>query len=41
MTFMERVGPVVDETIRSLAKTKFVQDPVAGLKASNPLTRSC
>ena len=31
---MERVAPVVDETIRALAKTKFVQDPVAGLKYS-------
>jgi hypothetical protein len=34
MTFMERVAPVVDETIHALAKTKFVQDPVAGLKYS-------
>src|SRR5215469_17290868 len=34
MTFMERVAPVVDETIRALAKTKFVQDPVGGLKYS-------
>jgi hypothetical protein len=34
MTFMERVAPVVDETIRALARTKFVQDPVAGLKYS-------
>jgi hypothetical protein len=34
MTFMERVAPVVDETINALAKTKFVQDPVAGLKYS-------
>jgi len=31
---MERVAPVVDETIRTLAKTKFVQDPVAGTKYS-------
>src|SRR5215831_16124995 len=31
---MERVAPVVDETIRVLAKTKFIQDPVAGLKYS-------
>jgi hypothetical protein len=30
MTFMERVTPVVDDTIKALAKTKFVQDPVAG-----------
>jgi hypothetical protein len=34
MSFMERVAPVVDETIRALAKTKFVQDPIAGLKYS-------
>jgi hypothetical protein len=34
MTFMERVTPVVDETIRSLAKKKFLQDPIAGLKYS-------
>jgi hypothetical protein len=34
MSFMERVVPVVDETIRALAKTKFVPDPVAGLKYS-------
>jgi hypothetical protein len=30
MTFMERVSPVVDETIRALSKTKFIEDPVAG-----------
>ena len=34
MSFMERVAPVVDETIRALAKTKFVPDPVARLKYS-------
>jgi hypothetical protein len=34
MSFMERVAPVVDETICALAKTKFVQDPIAGLKYS-------
>ena len=34
MIFMERVAPVVDDTVRALAKTKFVQDPVAGLKYS-------
>ena len=27
---MERVTPVIDETIRTLAKTKFINDPVAG-----------
>jgi hypothetical protein len=32
--FMERVAPVVDETIRALAKTKFVEDLVAGVKYS-------
>jgi len=31
---MERVTPVVDDTIKALAKTKFVQDPVAGTKYS-------
>jgi len=30
MTFMERVSPVVDETIRALSKKKFIEDPVAG-----------
>ena len=34
MSFMERVTPVVDDTIKALAKTKFVQDPVAGTKYS-------
>ncbi len=29
-TFMERVVPVVDETIRALARTKFIEDPIAG-----------
>jgi hypothetical protein len=33
-TFMERVTPVVDETIRALARTKFIEDPVAGSKHS-------
>lgn len=28
--FMERVAPVVDETIAALAKTRFVEDPIAG-----------
>jgi hypothetical protein len=28
--FMERVRPVVDETIGALARTKFVSDPIAG-----------
>ena len=34
MSFMERVAPVVDETIRALAKKKFVQDPVGGMQYS-------
>jgi len=34
MSFMERVAPVVDETIGALAKTKFASDPVAGVKYS-------
>ncbi len=33
-TFMERVTPVVDETIRGLARRKFVLDPIAGAKYS-------
>jgi len=34
MSFMERVSPIVDTTIRTLAKTKFVIDPIAGPKYS-------
>jgi hypothetical protein len=34
MGFIDRVTPVVDETIRILAKTKFVEDPIAGKKYS-------
>jgi hypothetical protein len=34
MTFMERVCPVVDDTIHALSKTKFVEDPVAGVRYS-------
>ena len=34
MTFMERVCPVVDDTIRALSKTKFIEDPVAGMRYS-------
>jgi hypothetical protein len=34
MTFMERVVPVVDETIRALSKVKFVEDPIAGIRYS-------
>lgn len=33
-TFMERVSPVVDATIRSLALKKFILDPVAGPRYS-------
>jgi hypothetical protein len=28
--FMDRVMPVIDETIRALAKSRFIDDPVAG-----------
>jgi hypothetical protein len=35
MGFMDRVSPIVDETIRILAKTKFVEDPIAGVKYSH------
>lgn len=31
---MERVAPVVDETIRALAKVRFVEDPIAGVRYS-------
>jgi len=31
---MERVCPIVDETIQALARTKFIEDPVAGSKHS-------
>ncbi|MEC9369533.1 MAG: hypothetical protein VX871_12675 [Pseudomonadota bacterium] len=34
MAFMERVAPVVDATIDALAKTRFVEDPIAGTKFS-------
>ena len=32
--FMERVAPVVDATIAALARTRFIEDPVAGVKYS-------
>jgi hypothetical protein len=32
--FMERVAPVVDETISALASVRFVEDPIAGVKYS-------
>src|SRR6266567_8326259 len=31
---MERVVPVVDETIAALAKKRFIEDPIAGVKYS-------
>jgi hypothetical protein len=34
MTFMERVAPVVDETIQALGKKLFVADPIAGVRYS-------
>lgn len=34
MAFMDRISPVVDETISALAKTKFIEDPIAGVKYS-------
>src|ERR1700704_2901458 len=34
MSFMERVCPVVDDTIRALSKAKFIEDPVAGVRYS-------
>jgi hypothetical protein len=32
--FMERVVPVVDDTIAALARTRFTEDPIAGVKYS-------
>ena len=34
MEFMERIIPVVDETIRTLAAVRFVEDPIAGVRYS-------
>src|SRR5262245_11200425 len=34
MTFMERVAPVVDETIAALSRKAFVEDPIAGARYS-------
>jgi hypothetical protein len=34
MTFMERVTPVVDDTIAALSHVKFVEDPIAGTRYS-------
>jgi hypothetical protein len=34
MSFMERVTPVIDQTIAKLSKTKFKTDPIAGTKYS-------
>jgi hypothetical protein len=33
-TFMERVAPIVDATITALSQTRFIEDPVAGVKYS-------
>jgi hypothetical protein len=32
MGFMERVTPIVDQTIKALAKVDFVPDPIAGAR---------
>jgi hypothetical protein len=32
--FMDRVTPMIDETIRSLASKKFIEDPIAGPRHS-------
>lgn len=34
MTFMERMAPVVDDTIRALSNVRFMEDPIAGVKHS-------
>jgi hypothetical protein len=32
--FMDRVAPVIDATIQSLARRKFIEDPIAGSRHS-------
>ncbi len=34
MTFMERVAPIVDDTIAALSRVTFVEDPIAGVRYS-------
>jgi N6-adenosine-specific RNA methylase IME4 len=34
MTFMERVAPIVDDTIAALSGVRFVEDPIAGVRYS-------
>src|SRR5215207_5098717 len=34
MTFIERIAPVVDSTIATLARTDLTEDPIAGTKYS-------
>jgi hypothetical protein len=34
MEFLERVAPIVDETISALASARFVEDPIAGARYS-------
>jgi hypothetical protein len=34
MEFMEHITPIVDETIRTLAAVRFVEDPIAGVRYS-------
>jgi hypothetical protein len=34
VSFMERMVPVVDDTIRALSNVRFVEDPIAGTKYS-------
>jgi hypothetical protein len=34
MEFMERITPMVDETIRTLGAVRFVEDPIAGVRYS-------
>jgi hypothetical protein len=36
MEFMERIIPVVDETIRTLSAVRFVEDPIAGVPIRAP-----
>ena len=34
MEFMEHITLIVDETIRTLAAVRFVEDPIAGVRYS-------
>jgi hypothetical protein len=37
MEFMERITPIGDETIRTLAAVRFVEGPIAGVRYSRAI----